>query len=195
MNLSLHTSISNTVDLNEQHAQKEDKDLIIACIKNDRLAQASLYKKHYGVMMSICMRYTKNRDEALEIVNNGFLKVFLNLNKWQGGSLQGWIRRIITNTAIDQLRAQVKYKEQSLPDDYDVYIADDYTSKLETNDLMNLVNALPDEQRMVFNLFAIEGYKHKEIADLLHISEGTSKWYVSEARKTLKLRIEKHYKL
>jgi RNA polymerase sigma-70 factor (ECF subfamily) len=82
-----------------------------------------------------------------------------------------------------------------LPDDYDVYIADDYTSKLETNDLMNLVNALPDEQRMVFNLFAIEGYKHKEIADLLHISEGTSKWYVSEARKTLKLRIEKHYKL
>jgi RNA polymerase sigma-70 factor (ECF subfamily) len=99
MNLSLHTSISNTVDLNEQHAQKEDKDLIIACIKNDRLAQASLYKKHYGVMMSICMRYTKNRDEALEIVNNGFLKVFLNLNKWQGGSLQGWIRRIITNIA------------------------------------------------------------------------------------------------
>lgn len=195
MNLSLHTSISNTVDLNEQQALQEDIDLINACIKNDRLAQASLYKKHYGVMMSICMRYTKNRDEALEIVNNGFLKVFLNLDKWQGGSLQGWIRRIITNTAIDHLRAQVKYKEQTLPEDYDVYITDDYTSKLETNDLMNLVNALPDEQRMVFNLFAIEGYKHKEIADLLHISEGTSKWYVSEARKTLKLRIEKLYKL
>ncbi|MBI3232609.1 MAG: RNA polymerase sigma factor [Bacteroidetes bacterium] len=194
MSGNIHIALNHEVEQQATEVQSEELTLVKRCIANERLAQSILYKKHYGVMMSVSMRYTKNRDEALEILNTGFLKVFQNLDKWQGGSLQGWIRKIITYTAIDHLRAQVRYKEQPMPEDFDVRIEDEFSSKLNASDLMNLINSLPDDQKIVFNLFAVEGYKHREIAEALNINENTSKWYLGEARKNLKIKIEKLYK-
>lgn len=193
MSTSLNTKAIDLNQTSEIAVPNEERILVDRCILQDRLAQALLYKKHYGIMMSICIRYTRNRDEALETLNIGFLKVFNNLQRWEGVSLQGWIRRIITNTAIDQIRSRALYKEQPMPEDFDLPVSEELSSRLGANDLMKLVESLPTEQKIVFNLFAIEGYKHKEIAETLNISEGTSKWYVSEARKNLKLKLEKLY--
>jgi RNA polymerase sigma-70 factor (ECF subfamily) len=174
----------------------EDRELVVKCMQNDRLAQFTLYKKFYGKMISVCNRYTNNRDEALEILNAAFLKVFQNLNQYQEqGSFEGWIRRIVVYTAIDQVRSRVKYKEYMVMEEFDANVPASVVQELYTKDLLNMLNELPENMRMVFNLFAIEGYKYHEIHSMLNISEGTCKWYVSEARKILKTRITQYHKL
>lgn len=166
--------------------------IIEGCKKNDRLSQAALYKKFFGKMMAMCLRYAANRDEALEILNEGFLKVFTGLNQYHHtGSFEGWVRKIIFNTAMDTVRARLRYKEEPMAESSDASISESLTDKLQTADLMNLLLKLPEATRTVFNLFAIEGYKHQEIAELLKISEGTSKWHVAEARKLLQQMLNK----
>ena len=171
--------------------------LIQACISNDRSAQEVLYKRYSGKMMGLCMRYVKNYDDAMEILNFGFLKVFKSLGNYQfNGSFEGWIYRIVYNSIIDSLRTKAKAikTEEFSDNEMDHPIESNSLHKLYASDLIKLLDQLPDSTRIVFNMFAIEGYKHDEIASMLNISTGTSKWHVSHARETLKTLIETQYR-
>lgn len=164
------------------------KEIIAGCINGERGAQEKLYKKLYGKMMAMGMRYLSDKDDALEAVNSGFLKVFQRLGQYSGnGAFEGWVYSIIRNAVIDHLRSRVRYKEtESLEVAYDSSIPQSAIQDLYVKDLMKMLNLLPETTRLVFNMFAIDGYKHEEIAEMLGISAGTSKWHVSEARSRLK---------
>ena len=167
--------------------------LLEKCSAGDRSAQEQLYKRYYGKMMATCMRYLGNRDDAQDVLNAGFLKVFLNLKKFdRSGSFDGWVYSIVRNCIIDHIRSKVKYREMEggTLDDLDFSVSESTASKLEAKDLMNMLNILPETSRLVFNMFAIEGFKHEEIAKILGISTGTTKWHVSESRRILKNKIE-----
>lgn len=173
-------------------------DLISQCIAGDRTAQQKLYKEHYGLAMSVCLRYCKTKEEALEVVNDGFLKVFQNLSKFDTKlSFRNWFKRILINASIDFYRSQQKhYYHQDIDTAFSLQsnLAQS-DSNLVISDLMDLVNDLPLTYKTSFCLFAIDGYSHQEIAETLGISVGTSKSNVSRARKMLKERLEKHEKL
>lgn len=198
--MSLTPDISLNVAENRQHLTLQDPELarlIEGCIQNDRSAQEAMYKRYYGKMMSLCRRYVKDRDEALSVLNLGFLKVFKSISGYSfSGSFDGWMHRIVYHSIIDQLR--VKMKEMKTGDIEEAEIRDAQTisglDNLYVEDLYKLLDALPESTRVVFNLFAVEGYKHEEIADLLGISAGTSKWHVNQARTQLKDLILKTYK-
>lgn len=168
-----------------------DQQLIEGCRKGSSLAQKFLYERFLGRMMGIAMRYTSNKDEALEILNNAFLKVFMSLDKYKNeNNLAGWIARIVFNTSIDHVRKHTKYKQVM---DYNIEkdgsISNTAIDNLVVEDLFRLVQELPKGSRTVFSLYVIDGYKHREIAEMLGISEGTSKWHLASARKELKLKI------
>lgn len=152
-----------------------------------------LYKMFYGKMMAVCRRYFTNKDDAMEVLNHGFLKVYQNLEKYRfEGVFEGWVYTIIYRTIMDYLKEKALYRAQvseELPD-VDIGINPDVVSDLHVADLMRMLEALPEATRVVFNMYAIEGYKHNEIATMLDISEGTSKWHVNHARKLLKEWIE-----
>jgi RNA polymerase sigma factor (sigma-70 family) len=166
-----------------------DIDTIISgCKKGERKAQEQLYKNFYRAMLSLCMRYTKNEDDALEVLNNGFLKVFKNIQRYEPAqaSLYTWIRTIVINTCLDFIKAksrQEQYKE--LDEAVSVHISPEVISRMKASDLLALVRKLPPATQAVFNLYVVEGYSHKEIGQISGISEGTSKWHLSEARKQL----------
>ena len=136
-------------------------------------------------MLSLCFRYFKNREEAEDVLQDGFVKIFKNINKFQGtGSFEGWIKRIMVNTALEELR---KKKRGFITQDIDdMYIqpesVDKTDSPINTKDLINYIQRLPDGYKLVFNLFVIEGYSHAEISQMLNINEGTSKSQLSKAR-------------
>jgi len=165
----------------------DDEVLLDGCRMHKRNAQEQLYRKYAGEMLRICLAYEPDRDEAKDILQNAFLKVFRNIKVYNGdGALKAWIRRIITNTAIDAYRK--KQKDQTLRiDDLGEYAEplEPDSDPLLCQDLLKEVENLPDGARIVFNLYAIEGYGHKEIAEKLNISEGTSKSQLSRARKLL----------
>lgn len=134
------------------------------------------------------MRYTKNENDAAEVLNKGFLKVFLNIQRYDPAqaNLYTWMRTIVINSCIDFVKAKAKkdqYKE--LNETMEVHIDAEAINKMEVNMLLHLVRQLPPATQAVFNLYVMEGYNHKEISQLLSISEGTSKWHLSEARKSL----------
>ena len=162
--------------------------LLAGCRSRDQKDQKVLYKTFYGFAMSICLRYAVNRYEAAEIMNQGFLKVFLNLDKYNKNTpFKAWVGRIMINTSInyyqsnlkmarmDDLEKAVDFSHSELPD-----------SKLRYEDLLAMVQKLPQAYRTVFNLYAIEGYTHEEIGKLLGISDGTSKSNLFKARYKLK---------
>ena len=170
----------------------ETNDLIRRCIKNERKAQQELYKKFYGKMMGVCYRYSNNSEDAKDILQDGFVKVYGNLKKYNfTGSLEGWIRRIIVNTAIDHYR---KYKNVHFVDDEEGYIlensktesADSIYSQFGEEVIMEAIQALSPAYQTVFNLNVIDGFQHKEIAEKLGISEGTSKSNLAKAKKNLR---------
>jgi RNA polymerase sigma factor (sigma-70 family) len=168
--------------------------LVSECIKGNARAQRELFDKFARKMMSVCLRYSKNTEQAEDVLQDGFVKVFFKLKDYKGeGSLEGWVRRIIVNTALDQIRKDLKFSNNSSFDDVDYKINyNDFTfEKLVAEDLMKMVQAMPNGYKMIFNLFAIEGYSHAEIADTLGISENTSKSQYSRARAYLKERLEK----
>lgn len=170
-----------------------DEILVDGCLRGDRLAQEYLYQKHYGRMMGIAMRYTSNPDEACDILNQAFLKVFGGLSEhYEGqGNLAGWIARIVFNTAIDHVRKQEVYRRtfdlNATPLEPPIRNSGFETLKVE--DLYRLIQSLPTATRTVFSLYALDGFKHGEIATRLGISEGTSKWHLSEARKALQQKL------
>lgn len=139
-------------------------------------------------MVGICIRYTKNESDAVEVLNNGFLKVFKNIDKYkpEQGSVYTWIRTIVINSCLDFIKAsQRAEKHHELTDEVEVHVEPEAIKKIKASALLNLVRQLPPATMAVFNLYVIEGFSHREIASLLTISDGTSKWHLSEARKTL----------
>ncbi|MEM0993579.1 MAG: RNA polymerase sigma factor [Bacteroidota bacterium] len=170
-----------------------EKEIIAGCIRNERSFQELLYRQHFAVMMGICMRYTKDRDVAMQIVNNGFLKVFKKIDTFSfKGSFEGWIKRIIYHSVSDYFRSSSNKLHFLMLEDRDKPISGEALEQLYFEDIMNMVEMLPPATKQVFVLYAIEGYKHHEIATKLGISEGTSKWHLSAARKTLRQLIEQH---
>ncbi|MEJ6735529.1 MAG: sigma-70 family RNA polymerase sigma factor [Flavobacteriales bacterium] len=177
-------------------------DIVKRCVKGDRKAQQELYKIFYGKMMGICYRYTNNSEDAKDILQDGFVKVYSNLKKYNfTGSLEGWIRRIIVNTAIDHYR---KRKNVYFVDDEEGFIlensktesADSIYSQFGEQVIIEAIQALSPAYKTVFNLNVMEGFQHKEIAEKLGITEGTSKSNLAKAKKNLRqLIIEKEAKL
>ena len=171
--------------------EEELHQLIRGCIKQDRKCQKMLYKAFYGFSMGICLRYAGNRDEAAEVMNQGFFKVFTRIEtydmKWP---FKAWLGKIMRNISIDFYRARLKiaYTEDL---DKAVHISDEeiVDKNLDYNDLLTMIQRLPHAYRTVFNLFVIEGYPHDEIASMLNISPGTSKSNLHKARQKLKLMI------
>ncbi|MBN2237808.1 MAG: sigma-70 family RNA polymerase sigma factor, partial [Bacteroidales bacterium] len=157
------------------------------CKKGKRNSQELLYKTFASKMYAVCLYYSGNKEEAEDFLHNGFLKVFDKINQYQNkGSFEAWIRRIFMNTALEKYRAKfqtVKIDESAL--EQQVFSNEDILSKISANDLIQLIQKLTPAYRMVFNLYAIEGYSHSEISQMLGISEGTSKSNLSRARMHL----------
>jgi RNA polymerase sigma-70 factor (ECF subfamily) len=170
-------------------------EIIKGCLKNDRMSQKALYEGYYGKMLGVCMRYAKDRDEAKDMLQEGFLKVFNNVANFNNkGSFEGWVRRIMVNTCIDQIRKNKKnylivsttYANEQANAAVDEVAEDDLADKISEAEILRAIQDLTPAYRMVFNLFVIEEYTHKEIAELLDISEGTSKSNLAKAKFNLK---------
>jgi len=166
-----------------------DEQLVKKCLENDSLAQKRLFDLFARKMMGVCLRYASDNDEAQDILQMGFIKVFEKLHLFsQQGSLEGWIRKIMVNTALDNIRRNKKNKENIDIEkvDYQLYYKEENgLDVMNANDLLAIIQKMPTGFRTVFNLFAIEGYSHKEIAEQLNISVNTSKSQYSRARTYL----------
>ena len=164
-----------------------EKEIVVGCCRNDRRSQEALYRKHYPAMMAMIRRYTQDEDRGLEILNNGMLRVFKKIEKYEGkGSLEGWIRKIVFHSISDYFKKESRYLKFIVLDEAEKETQHTAIDGLYYDDLLTLVEDLPEKSRAVFKLYAIEGYSHKEIAEMLKISTGTSKWHLSTARSRLK---------
>jgi RNA polymerase sigma factor (sigma-70 family) len=165
-----------------------ESDLIRGCINGDRRMQELLYNSYSAKMYGVCLRYAGNTDDAQDILQEGFIKVFRNLERFRAeGSFEGWIRRIFVNTAIEHYRRKVNMypvteNQENNVEDKDWSAFD----RLAAKDLMKLIQELSPGYRAVFNLYVIEGYTHKDIAQMMGISEGTSKSQLARAKAILK---------
>jgi len=165
-----------------------DEELIEGCKLRNPLAQRHLYEKYSRKMMGVCLRYANSREEAEDVLQDGFVKVFEKINTFQGqGSFEGWIRRIFVNTALDNIR---RNKENNLLSDieqvgYALDSGQNVEGELNTAELMKILSQIPAGYRIVFNMFVIEGYSHKEIAEELGVSESTSKTQFLRAKAYL----------
>ncbi len=173
--------------------EEEHINIIRGCKQNDRKAQEALYKAYYKAMITICLRYTRNEDDAVEVLNSGFLKVFQNIQRYDQAqaSLYTWIRTIVVNSCLDFIRKKSRTEQHhELNNASEVHVPAEVVSRMKASELLSLVRSLPPATAAVFNLYVIEGYSHKEIGSLLGISDGTSKWHLSEARKQLQQKIK-----
>ncbi|HMQ48195.1 MAG TPA: sigma-70 family RNA polymerase sigma factor [Saprospiraceae bacterium] len=171
-----------------------EKEIIDGCLSNDRVAQELLYRRYFDTMFRMCMRYTNDTDTAMEILNTGFLRVFKKLDTYAfNGSFEGWIRRIVFHSLSDYFKKNAKPVYFLDIEDRDTPVKTNALHNLYLEDILKLVELLPEATRDVFYLYAIEGYSHVEIAKLNNISVGTSKWHLSNARQRLKQLIETHY--
>lgn len=169
---------------------KRESRIIKGCKANERTAQAQLYKLFYPEMLRLCYRYLKSDDLAAEALNSGFLKVFQHIDSFEGlkGELGAWIRTIIVRTCIDIGRKEARFSNNTSSEDEanTIFVSPEVLDKLYAEDLMQAIHQLPHATKLVFNLSVIEEYTHKEIADHLDITEGTSRWHLSEAKKQLR---------
>jgi RNA polymerase sigma-70 factor (ECF subfamily) len=164
-----------------------EKELVEGCVSNDRWLQEALYRRFFPAMLRMCRRYTDQDEEAMEIINTGFLRVFQKIHLYHfSGSLEGWIRRLIFHSIADYYRQRDRKLHFLDLEDRDAPVPEGVLSRLYCEDLLQLVERLPGATQEVFWLFAVEGLTHQEIAARLGISEGTSKWHLSNARQKLK---------
>jgi RNA polymerase sigma-70 factor (ECF subfamily) len=176
--------------------KEELQKIIEGCVKKKRKYQKRLFDLYYGKMLGVCLRYAKDKDEAKDMVQNGFIKVFKNLKVYNySGSLEGWIRRIMVNTAIDQIRKNkrdpfklnedmpIKNLEEDVPMEAEEYVEEIH---IKAEQAIKAISELSAGYRTVFNMYVIEGYTHKEIAEHLGISEGTSKSNLAKAKQKLR---------
>lgn len=179
------------IQLHNSDSYRNEKKLIQSAAKQNREAQHVLYQLHAPKMLSVCRYYIKDVYQAEEVMLNGFFKVFKNLKSFKNkGSFEGWIRRIMIRESISYLRQQ-KNIEFAVEDDYlDQDSSNNINSNIEVAEIQQLIDGLPEGYRMVFVMYAIEGYKHNEIAKLLKISEGTSKSQLFKARQMLQKKLK-----
>lgn len=172
---------------------KDHEALVSGCLKGNREAQRKLYKLFYGYAMSICLRYSKNAEEAKDVLNDGFLKVFTKLSYYNPQkSFKGWIRRIMINTALDSYRHNLKHYQLSAIDTAEPAAEPfDILQQMDYDYLIQLIQKLSPAYRAVFNLHVIDGYTHEEVAELLGISAGTSKSNLAKARAHLREALKK----
>lgn len=169
-------------------AEFNERDFIQACVRKERWAQKALYEEFYSPMLGVCMRYSNNEDDALDILHEGFIKVFGNIRKYQAGtSLNAWIRRIMVNTAIDFYRKNIRRRTEDIEQAHSLSSEDaDAISQCSEKEILAAIQELTPAYRTVFNLYVIEGYSHKEVGELLHITESTSRSNLVKARIKLK---------
>jgi RNA polymerase sigma-70 factor (ECF subfamily) len=173
----------------------QENQLIKSCLKGESSAYNTLYAQYAPKMLVVCSRYVSDSDDAQDLLQEGFIKVFEELHRFRNeGSLEGWIRRIMVNSALNHYKkySNIKYQTEDISqlkyDIPDVAIVD-IESQLNNEELLKLVQTLPPSYRMVFNLYVFEGYKHHEIAKQLGIREGTSKSNLQDARRILQQKI------
>ena len=169
-----------------------EEEMIKGCLKNNPLAQRTLYNKLGPKMMGVCLRYMTNTEEAQDVLQDGFVKVFDKLGAYSGaGSFEGWVRRIFVNTALDAIRKNKKLKHQTQIDDvaFALRSNDFIFETLVAEDLLKVLQELPLGYKTVFNLYAIEGYSHKEIAKKMNVTVSTSKSQFSRAKAMLREKI------
>lgn len=167
------------------------EDIIKRCKEGNRKAQSDLYHLFASKMYGVCLRYTKDTSEAEDILQEGFIRVFTKMDQYGNkGSFEGWIRRIMVNTALEKFRkSNHLYPVEDMKSFEAMEWSEDTISGISANDLMKIIQELPPRYRMVFNLYAIEGYSHQEIGDMMNISEGTSKSNLSRARIILQKKV------
>ena len=169
---------------------------IDGCLKEDRKAQKRLYETYLPLMLAIVRRYVKDEEEALDVLNQGFIKIFKKNDQYHAGnSFEGWCKRIIINTALDHLRSNKRYKDifsfEAIMPTYQVY--NDGLNNMSIKELMTIIDSVSPVSKVVFNMFIIDGYSHKEISEHLNISVGTSKWHLSSARKQIQAKLKVIY--
>lgn len=167
----------------------DEKLLVEGCLQGKRESQQQFYRKYASKMFGVCLGYAKDRDEAKDILQEGFIKVFSSLSKFKmEGSLEGWVRRIIVNTAVDYYRKSLKERDfididhaHGLPSEVSVL------QRMEAKEILKLIDKLPEGARIIFNLYVVEGYTHNEIGEMLGINPGTSKSQFARARSLLQV--------
>lgn len=166
--------------------QHTDRELVTGCIENKRQSQEQFYRRYAPVALSVCRRYTNTREEAMELLNSGMLRVFQKLHtfSWQG-SLEGWIKRLVFRVVADHHRGKKKPPTLEIAD-WDQPTDAGITHQLYADDLCRIIETLPGMSREVFWLHAVEGFSHAEISARLDLTEGTSRWHLNKARKLLK---------
>ena len=172
-----------------------DQQIIEGCAKHDRKAQQLLYDRYSRFLLGVCLRYSTDKAEAEDILQESFLKIFFNIKDYSGtGSFIGWLRKVAVNTAITQYHKNLKFRYHLEIEEY-VSVETGITSFEEdfftADELFRVLNELPAGYRMVFNLYAVEGYKHKEIAEMLGIDTNTSKSQYSRAKAAIRDKLEK----
>jgi RNA polymerase sigma-70 factor (ECF subfamily) len=167
--------------------------LIDGCIANNRKAQEALYRQFYRFAMTIALRYSRDEMDAADIMSQAFVKVFKSIHTFDGtkGSLHAWIKRIVVNEGLDHIKSRSRFSESvEIETAEEPVINNHILEKMGADEIMKLIQKLPPATHAVFVLYAVEGYNHREIGERLHISEGTSKWHLSEARKTLQKQLQ-----
>lgn len=176
-----------------------NEQVIAGCLQNDRKSQRLFYEYCFPIMMKVCKRYTINEDEAVEAMNASFLKILKNLSGLREiQTLPAWVKQVTVNTSIDFYRSKKKYNERNrftIDTEYsnvqNTHFNFDFTeSKMDSGQIFKMIQDLPDTTREVLNLFAIDGYSHKEVAGMLQISEEASRWHLHRARKLMAQKLE-----
>ncbi|HXS37843.1 MAG TPA: sigma-70 family RNA polymerase sigma factor [Flavipsychrobacter sp.] len=173
-----------------------EQEIIKGCLRKDRVYEEHLYKQYYSMFLAICMRYAKDVQNAKQLLNDGFVKIFMSIGSFRNeGSFEGWMRKIIVNTCLEYLKSSdFKKNSQTVHTDVidekeSMVVYNEAQKNIDAHELIAMLQALPPVTRVVFNLFAFEGYNHNEIAAMLNISIGTSSWHVHNARSILQRKI------
>ncbi len=179
--------------------QYTEQDIVTGCRNNDRATHEYVYKNYYSRFLKVCARYARDMHDAEQLLNDGFLRIFAKIGDFKSqGSLEGWMNRIMVNICLDYLKSsylKTSMKMQvnnDLVERTDIPISADALQKIEFRELVSLIQDLPVMTRTVFNLYVFEEYPHKNIAQMLDISEGTSQWHLHRARNLLKEQIKKN---
>lgn len=169
-----------------------EAEIIQGCLKKQASAQEKLYALFSRRMMAVCLRYTRSRFEAEDVFHEAFVKVFANIHSWKGGSFEGWMRRIFVNTAINHYHQNRKYFDHVDSSHAETMLSssDNVIAELSNQELLDMVNRMPEGYKLIFNLHVVEGYNHNEIAEMLNIAEGSSKSQLSKAKAYMKKLLE-----
>ena len=171
-----------------------DDEIIEGCLQSDRKMQKALYDKYASRMYAVCLRYAKDRDDASDILQDGFLKIFTKIEQFsREHSFEGWMRRVMTNTAITHYYQNKKFNDQQNIEEINETTIKNFDFKdadFSNEELMNVIQSIPDTYRIVFNMFAIEGYKHREISEMLNADVSTIKTQYHRARRLIQIKLK-----